>query len=1128
MKPTVDVLIGSPLSGHEARFLRKLYADLEPVGATILANFYARQRQIDFFVVTDFHAALLELKGLPHPVFGHKNGPWTIEEPSGKRVPYAGPNPWHQTLQQKYAVNDEMQAYAQDRRRAFFREFNAYVCIDPEINPRSRVLRRDHRVSVRSYRDVLTVLRTPAKPPSWTRADWIRFATDRLSLERVALSEAIDPTVHAASHALRSYLPRVQALLRIHLPPLLPKAVSRNTGQALLDTLLAGGNHQVVGPSGSAKTFHLHHLAIAAIDLDHEVPLLVDASTYRGRDSRGLLRHETAQMFPGGPQALLDALDVCGRRTLLLVDAFNECPPEHRAELLRDLQALTLDLDARVVFASQTDIDLPEDLPSMATRIELPQPEDKRHIYCFHAGVEVSPDVDYYCQPFANAYELAVAGRCHAAARPPASRTELFDRYVQTCLADDYHVATVLLRAIAVEMAATVSSSWERMHYENFAERFLTDRRGSLTILDKLRSSRLIRINDDYFSFEHELLADYFTATEIHRRRGGSAELPAELRKPRNQPLIELILPRLSDDQEIQAVLIEAMDRRVLSRVLTGRCGKRARAVLLRDIEELFRLAGNDLATIACQCHVVERPDGRRLLSGVTVTGDRDWTAYCARLSKLVAHHLDDPVFAGAFLDLLDRTESTLRRIAQHAARGSRLKTRRVWEQTVHEYGGTLTSSLMTLPCGAMLAELRTALMMGAYPDGSPLWQPLLERVVSTPGSDFALLALFQDKKACSEGDLETILDLVQRAWKSGIYILRVDALDYLRSRPADLSDAATTRIRDTLDAFETDDLMENTVLLEALAAYGGLEAPITPEDALTEMRSMIKANALSDCTLTELARALGSEPRTVLASRARGCLGRIFEDIFQGAYWEAYQELARDEKCALLALALDAPDPGYHSSWLLHELLEHGDSDQLPVYRRLAAGINGRSSFPQESTATFLLAIRGCSRFMDTPPAYTGGDTPSHRAWSEIGRIFFWTFRGSDVGAPLWSRLEGPTRLAVADVLFHIANCEWRLAGESRSPTDLVTEYPDQIRPLLEDCLRNRAGLPTVFNHGGSRDPQVLLYLIDVLGRVGEESTAQLLCTVMDDPELGRRAISAIESIRKTRTGHAAEAVGR
>lgn len=39
MKPTIKLLIGSPLSGEEARFLKQLFVDLSSQDALILANF---------------------------------------------------------------------------------------------------------------------------------------------------------------------------------------------------------------------------------------------------------------------------------------------------------------------------------------------------------------------------------------------------------------------------------------------------------------------------------------------------------------------------------------------------------------------------------------------------------------------------------------------------------------------------------------------------------------------------------------------------------------------------------------------------------------------------------------------------------------------------------------------------------------------------------------------------------------------------------------------------------------------------------------------------------------------------------------------------------------------------------
>ena len=39
MKPTTTILFGAPLSGDEAHVLQVLHADLEGIGALILANF---------------------------------------------------------------------------------------------------------------------------------------------------------------------------------------------------------------------------------------------------------------------------------------------------------------------------------------------------------------------------------------------------------------------------------------------------------------------------------------------------------------------------------------------------------------------------------------------------------------------------------------------------------------------------------------------------------------------------------------------------------------------------------------------------------------------------------------------------------------------------------------------------------------------------------------------------------------------------------------------------------------------------------------------------------------------------------------------------------------------------------
>src|ERR1700728_946447 len=149
MTPTLELFIGSPLSGEEARFLKQLVADFSGQNTLILANFEItktiRSRQIDFVVITDDHAELLEHKHLRGPICGSDNGPWRLTNFAGQVIDYPGENPWSQASQAKFLLSDIMLAFANSGaapsplNRAFFREFDASVCIYPQIDAGSQL-----------------------------------------------------------------------------------------------------------------------------------------------------------------------------------------------------------------------------------------------------------------------------------------------------------------------------------------------------------------------------------------------------------------------------------------------------------------------------------------------------------------------------------------------------------------------------------------------------------------------------------------------------------------------------------------------------------------------------------------------------------------------------------------------------------------------------------------------------------------------------------------------------------------------------------------------------------------------------------------------------------------------------
>lgn len=1133
MRPTTTIFIGSPLSGDEARFLRKLSDDLAENESLILAKFFAGKREIDFVVITAAHAAaILELKNFRCPVFGDKNGVWTFRDSAGKRVTYAGINPYQQTVEQKYAVSDQMKAYRENNPgapapsgRAFYYDLTAFVCIWPTIHPDSQVTTGDHKVAVRPYAEIIEELRTGSKASNWSLADWRIFAENHLKLTQVTLEAAIDAAVYEAHAEIQNYRTRVRGLLSTNLPPLIEGA-GNNCGHALIATALESRNHLFVGPSGSAKTFHLHHLALALADSDDEVPVLVEAKKYRGGDFSALLKQAIAPLFRGDPRDLLQAIRRCGLRPVLMIDALNECSDAHLSDLLRGAQAFTLHFDARIVLSAQRPVELPAELQGTPCDMSLPDVTQKRLIYAYHAGVEPTPDIDVFCSAFTNSYDLTLAGRCHQSGSSPGSRVDLYDRYVRRCLPQPSSVASSLLRHVAGEMGKTLATAWPRDTFETTAERFLAERQASLGLLDDLRACRLVEMTDDFFSFEHEMLFDYFKAEDLRRKITNLEDLAAELERPRNQRLLELVLPRFSKSGDIVTLLAATQDVDLLSRVCAGQCGSQARSVLVEKCMALLDEAVRDLPNIEARCEVLDRNDTHTYLADVVITGNRAWTAYDALLCDVIALNLDDARLQPKFLQLLDLTEWTLRSAVHNAARRARIKPAAAWEEVVRLHGGLLQYGSLRMPCTAVLSRLRTGLMdrrgVGA---ASAIRGSLLERAYKHPGSHFSLLTLLQDRRAADDRNkLSENLGLVKQGLESGIYILQAEALELLQLLSGAVHENCPDeipRIREMINALSRENIVLNTVILETLAFYDGLDLVVSAEEAASEMRALITAE-LDDRELIEIAATCQVSPMEFLAGRAYGSLSRIFEDVFQGAYWAAYSELSEEEKGRLLCLAGQTREPGFVSDWILRELLRHGGKRALPIYERFAGGIQGNTCFTQDAVAAFVLGIQGWARWSETPPSYRMGDSPEHQAWQVIGEILYWRFRDpeepadSQRFAKLWARISGAVSDAAADVLFQLTHLDWRVEEGGRAAVDLIATFPGQIRPIVEHCLAHRELLPSLFRYKGAVDSSTIRFLIGALGRIADPMAIPTLEQIADDPEFGRDAIQAIKSIQK------------
>ncbi|MDR3713999.1 MAG: hypothetical protein P4L51_14350 [Puia sp.] len=133
-------------------------------------------------------------------------------------------------------------------------------------------------------------------------------------------------------------------------------------------------------------------------------------------------------------------------------------------------------------------------------------------------------------------------------------------------------------------------------------------------------------------------------------------------------------------------------------------------------------------------------------------------------------------------------------------------------------------------------------------------------------------------------------------------------------------------------------------------------------------------------------------------------------------------------------------------------------------------------------------------------------------------GAILFWWMKGSDQDGPAdeinkgWKLLQQQYSSCFPDILHNINHSQWR-RGESF--INLATLFPDQVRPLLENAVRCRQNLTSLFPYGGSADAGVLQTSISTLGAIGTENSIEELNNLAEDPRFGRDTIRAIQAIR-------------
>jgi hypothetical protein len=200
---------------------------------------------------------------------------------------------------------------------------------------------------------------------------------------------------------------------------------------------------------------------------------------------------------------------------------------------------------------------------------------------------------------------------------------------------------------------------------------------------------------------------------------------------------------------------------------------------------------------------------------------------------------------------------------------------------------------------------------------------------------------------------------------------------------------------------------------------------------------------------------------------------------------------------------------------------IRYGGARALPIYRKFASRIDGNTPFAQQAVCVFVTSIEALAQLCDVPPDYCGGVSPEHLAWKIIGEIIFWHMRPivherqTERIQNLWAQLRGPNELGVADVLYQINNSKWKLQ-DCDLVAELTTRFGKELQPIIMHCITDRTALVSIFRFGGRTRREVVRFLIETLRTSGDASAIPVLRTVVDEVDIGKASIQAIEAIQK------------
>lgn len=1102
---SIEIFIGAPIEhASERATLKRAYDFLlaQGIPAVVLANMNLGERQVDLVTAIDRGALVAESKGFTSAVRGGHNGDWETRLASGawKKVG----NPYLQAMSEKLALRDAMRTFA----GADVPYPDAALILVPAIPPGSTIPPSDFKVSIGGLGD-LPGLITSMKRDGWSLDQWRAFAAHHRLISVASIDAALSPELLDAEQLLRAYS---DAFMRTYGGPASEMVATSCVFESemlssdeVLKRAVKDDNALLMGPSGCGKSLLGYNIGLAALARG-DVPIIVPAKDFEG-NLREVVDRETALLDARSASAIISAARRLNLRLTLVVDGYNECTPAERQRLTRSIAAAVKRYDAHAVISSRIALERGDLLPTRSYAIQIPDSKVKLAIAQQAAGgASVEPFAELLGS-VGSGLEANMIGQLGQQLLPGTSKYGLFDAYARERLGSAASDGIRALSRIAGMMTERISFGLSVRELDR-----LSDREGvSGALLQALLDANILKRRGDRVSFSHEMFLNVFAAEAIIRRAGDDpGAVVAALRLPQHLEMRPFALGAIDDDSFRRQVLPHLSDTRVVQACLASQCGPDAQRWANERCDDVLARLEQEIETVRFDVsdkfmwHVQAKPETVQPWSA------QDRAVLAAIPQELVAGRRLDKL-----LDLIGRMDARLaeehRRLFDEA-RQKKLRLRNGLYAVCYAGVGMRDTGLSRICSPIWSGHLYDGPKVAA---GADLHGRLQSELLS-PGQVGLLIELdrYSERDAPSVG---TILPgLITRLWPRAAHHLRLALMNAAVMSAHALNDEERRALISVIEnTCMVDGGFDAWGMIDALKSLGAMD------DDQEEQVATVKA---------EIEMVLADRDNPLMWQAANGIWNAQFDHPYDGAYWEAVNDLPIEDRKALLFMAAQGAE-GYFmfTATLIAEVASFADTAAAPILAHWTALPPKKEVMMQDAIRTFEMAHAALARLRcPLPDRSAEAATAADHALLACGQILYWlnrddllvSERKANCVAPLavLSRHENGVAAAMVGEFFRsdhmFAESARRLPGSEPAVTSFGQFFPDEVATIYRAALENPTSQSGYFKFFRADD--VIEKALVNLGRFGNTSDIPRLRTWTIHPDLGRVAVQAIKEIEE------------